>query len=289
MDKKKRILLLVASSTIVIIIVGLIIFTITNKSNNYFGKNNNEDNENIEDNAGEIIEEPTTDSLQIGEIQGFIPEANYDSSSNSETGEGDIEEVTSSDPYSIIIPYTIPGTSLTIESIGQYTGPFIEDGSDEPKANLISIVVKNNSDKLLQYAQINIKINDSQDVIFNVSTLPAGTSAVVLESTGLVEFKDGDTYKYVDSINTYLDETSLMEDKIEITKSDSKLIIKNNSNEDLGTVYVYYKYIQQGGAYLGGITYRSKFENVSAGSTVKVDAKHFSESSSKILMVDYIN
>ena len=52
---------------------------------------------------------------------------------------------------------------------------------------------------------------------------------------------------------------------------------------------MYYKYAQQGGLYLGGITYRCKFENVEVGATIEVDANHFFKDTSVILMVDYIN
>ena len=230
------------------------------------------------------IEAPTADSLEIDKILGFNPGSNNDELLEENQGETD----TTTDIFSVKVPYEIPGTSLVIESIGQYTGPFVEDGSDVPKANVASIVVKNKSSQLLQYAEINLSVND-EIITFKVSTLPAGTSALVLESTGKFEFNDNDNYRYVDSIYTYLNEASLMENKVEIIKDDKKLAIKNKSNENLGTVYVYYKYAQQGGLYLGGITYRSKFENVEAGATIEVDANHFSKDTSVILMVDYIN
>lgn len=85
-----------------------------------------------------------------------------------------------------------------------------------------------------------------------------------------------------------MDSMSLMKDKIKIIKGDDKLTVKNISNEDLGTVYVYYKNIQQGGVYLGGITYRTKFENVKKGKTIEVETSHFSKTTSEILMVDNV-
>ena len=108
-----------------------------------------------------------------------------------------------------------------------------------------------------------------------------------MESTGKIEFNKDDKYKYVDSIQAKLDNMSLMKDKVQITKQEDGVIgIKNVSGKDLGTVYVYYKYFQEGGAYLGGITYRVKFENVKAGASVEEKTSHFSKNSSEILMVD---
>lgn len=278
---KKRNLLFVIT-TIIIVIGTVFIVRNLNKSEDAIN------NEMLIENNTEVlegkIEAPTADSLEIDKILGFNPGSNNDELLEENQGETD----TTTDIFSVKVPYEIPGTSLVIESVGQYTGPFIEDGSDAPRANVASIVVKNNSSQLLQYAEINLSVND-EIITFKVSTLPAGTSALVLESTGKFEFNDDDNYRYVESIYTYLNEASLMEDKVEIIKDDKKLAIKNKSNENLGTVYVYYKYAQQGGLYLGGITYRSKFENVEVGATIEVDANHFFKDTSVILMVDYIN
>lgn len=73
-----------------------------------------------------------------------------------------------------------------------------------------------------------------------------------------------------------------------ISSEDKKIKIKNISDKDLGTVYVYYKNIQNGGAYLGGITYRAKFENMKAGATVEAETSHFYKNGSQILMVNNI-
>ena len=278
---KKRSLLFVI--TAIVIVVGTV-FIVRNLNKSEDAINNEMLIENNTEVLEEKIEAPTADSLEIDKILGFNPGSNNDELLEEKQGETD----TTTDIFSVKVPYEIPGTSLVIESIGQYTGPFVEDGSDVPKANVASIVVKNKSSQLLQYAEINLSVND-EIITFKVSTLPAGTSALVLESTGKFEFNDNDNYRYVDSIYTYLNEASLMENKVEIIKDDKKLAIKNKSNENLGTVYVYYKYVQQGGLYLGGITYRSKFENVEAGATIEVDANHFSKDTSVILMVDYIN
>ncbi len=120
------------------------------------------------------------------------------------------------------------------------------------------------------------------------SNIPAKTSALVIESTGAIEFSKDNTYEFVDSMYASISDVSLMEDKIEVNGGDNEITIKNISGEDLGTVYVYYKYIQEGGAYLGGITYRTKFENVTAGAEISEKTSHYSKTTSEILMVDYI-
>ena len=214
------------------------------------------------------VKKSTKDSAEVDKIAGF----NYE----------DQKKV-----GGLKLPYSVEKTDLVIENIGQYTGQFIEDGSDKPVANVLSLLVKNNSDKVVQYGEINIKVNGNKNAVFKVTNLPPKTSTLVMESTGKIEFNKDDKYKYVDSIQAKLDNMSLMKDKVQITKQEDGVIgIKNVSGKDLGTVYVYYKYFQEGGAYLGGITYRVKFENVKAGASVEEKTSHFSKNSSEILMVD---
>ena len=214
------------------------------------------------------VKKHTKDSLDVDKIAGF----DYQNQKN---------------VGGLTLPYKVEKTDLVIENIGQYTGQFIEDGSDKPVANVLSLLVKNNSDKVVQYGEINIKVNGNKNAVFKITNLPPKTSTLVMESTGKIEFNKDDKYKYVDSIQAKLNNMSLMKDKVQITKQEDGVIgIKNVSGKDLGTVYVYYKYFQEGEAYLGGITYRVKFENVKAGASVEEKTSHFSKNSSEILMVD---
>lgn len=219
----------------------------------------------------EAIEVPKADSVKVEEISGF-------------------NESTDEKVSGLKLPCSIENTNLVIENIGQYTGPFVEDGSDTPTSNVLSILVKNNSDQVIQYGEIKIKINDTETVIFKVSNLASKTSALIMESTGKVEYNKEDKYQVVEGLDATIDEMSMMEDKIEIVKAEKKKItIKNKTSENLGTVYVYYKNIQDGGAYLGGITYRAKFENVKAGATVEAETSHYYKDSSQIVMVDNVS
>ena len=281
---------------VVCIVIISAIWSIVGRSEN---KNVSADGNNNTEAVDDIkpIEKPTEDSLNINEITGFSNQISATVTENIDTSnneQGDNQEVNSSNSQQetvdigITLPFTVPGTSMEVLSVGQYTGPFIEDGSDAPSGNILSIVVKNNSDEMLQYGEVHLKINDNETAIFKLSSLPAKTSALVIESTGVIEFSKDNKYEFVDSMYASLSEVSLIADKIEVKAGDNEITIKNISGEDLGTVYVYYKYIQEGGVYLGGITYRTKFENVTAGAEINMKTSHFSKTTSEILMVDYI-
>ncbi|MBU5337260.1 hypothetical protein [Intestinibacter bartlettii] len=187
---------------------------------------------------------------------------------------------------SISLPYTIASTGMKIKSIGQYSGSFVEDGSDKSVSNVLSIVVTNTSGKDLQYGEIKLKAG-SKTATFKLTNVPSGKSVLALETSGM-KYSSGTNYTYAEA--TYAQTNmSMNSGKVSVSTEDSKVTIKNISGKDLGTVYVYYKNLDKSGAYLGGITYRVKFDDVKKGDTLTQSTKHFSKSNSKIIMVDTEN
>lgn len=211
------------------------------------------------------------DKLDINKIEGYTPAKSND--------EGLVANMT--------LPYSIPNKNLDILSIGQYEGKFVEDGSDDKKDNVLAIVVKNTSDKTISSGEIKLrKIGTSKSIKFIFTNLKAGSSALVMESTGEVNFNGEDKYVYVSSSVNTEESTSLMEDKIEVTTKDKNITVKNLTNKNLNTVYVYYKIVTDGNCYLGGITYRAKFENVKGEKSVTADTLHFSNKNSEIIKIE---
>ena len=211
------------------------------------------------------------DKLDINKIEGYTPAKSNE--------EGLVANMT--------LPYSIPNKNLDILSIGQYEGKFVEDGSDDKKDNVLAIVVKNTSDKTISSGEIKLrKIGTSKSIKFIFTNLKTGSSALVMESTGEVNFNGEDKYVYISSNVNTEDSTSLMEDKIEVTTKDKNITVKNLTNKNLNTVYVYYKIVTDGNCYLGGITYRAKFENVKGEKSVTADTLHFSNKNSEIIKIE---
>ena len=184
------------------------------------------------------------------------------------------------------MPYTIPDTSLEIQQLGKYSGPFLEDGSDEPQTAVTAILVKNNSGKDTQYAEIVFQVNDSETAEFTLSTIPSGASVLVMEKNKRV-YNESDVYNFDDVTYVEMDTPDLMEDKIKVTGENGKLTVENLTEENLGMVYVRYKYFFNDATYQGGITYETKFEDVGPNAVVEKEAPHYSANSSKVLMVGY--
>lgn len=220
--------------------------------------------------------EPGKDTLDTSKIQGYSAKVG-DSDKNDDSKDTEkAEQIVLSDP------------NLTVESIGAYSGSFIEDGSDEATKNVTAMLITNNSDQMLQVALIDFQVNSNETASFKVTNLPAGTSTLVLESNKR-EFSDNDTYTYGNAATGYMDQPTLEEDKVELKTENGKITLKNKTDKELKTVYVYYKYMQIGGAYLGGITYRTPFENVGAGKEAEAVAAHFNPDSSQIMGVQILD
>lgn len=219
---------------------------------------------------------PGKDTLDASKIQGYSAKVG-DSDKKDDSKETEkAEQIVLSDP------------NLTVESIGAYSGSFIEDGSDEATKNVTAMLITNNSDQMLQVALIDFQVNSNETASFKVTNLPAGTSTLVLESNKR-EFSDKDTYTYGNAATGYMDQPTLEEDKVELKTENGKITLKNKTDKELKRVYVYYKYMQIGGAYFGGITYRTPFENVGAGKEAEAVAAHFNPDSSQIMGVQILD
>ncbi|MDO4333586.1 MAG: hypothetical protein Q4C58_13000 [Eubacteriales bacterium] len=205
--------------------------------------------------------EPGKDTLDIQKIQGFTTQAGGEES-NPESAESSGQAGTVlSDP------------NLSVNAVGSYTGNFLEDGSDEPVADVASILITNNSAQMLQVGQVTFQVNDTETATFKVTNLPAGTSALVMEQNRR-EYKEDDDYSYGNTATAYIDSPSLESDKFDIEMENGKVRVINKTDQAYSRVYVYYKYVQMGGAYKGGITYRTPVENVPANGSAEAVAGH---------------
>lgn len=219
---------------------------------------------------------PGKDTLDASKIQGYSAKVGDSDKKDDSKDTEKAEQIVLSDP------------NLTVESIGAYSGSFIEDGSDEATKNVTAMLITNNSDQMLQVALIDFQVNSNETASFKVTNLPAGTSTLVLESNKR-EFSDKDTYTYGNAATGYMDQPTLEEDKVELKTENGKITLKNKTDKKLKRVYVYYKYMQIGGAYFGGITYRTPFENVGAGKEAEAVAAHFNPDSSQIMGVQILD
>lgn len=178
------------------------------------------------------------------------------------------------------------GNDLMITDLGAYTGIYMEDGSDEMVSGVMMIVVTNNGESTLQYAQVTLS-GEAGDAVFSLSTLEPGASVVVLEANRR-EYSSGDSFTSAaaEHVVFFKEELSTHEDIFKIQTLDGGFNITNISDQDItGKIEIYYK---NSGAdmYYGGITYRGSIEGgMKAGEIKQVMSQHFSASGTTIMYI----
>ena len=175
--------------------------------------------------------------------------------------------------------------TLKVVQIGRYTGIYMEDGSDEILSGIMMIQVENTSEQDLQLARIEIAYADVT-AQFEVTNLPAGKSAVLLEKNRLA-LPEGEYQSVAIKNMLYFDQAmSLEAERLEITGGTGYLDVTNISGEDIsGVIYIYYKN-SASDLYYGGITYRAKIDGgIEAGATMRVLTNHYSPDTCAIVMV----
>ena len=173
---------------------------------------------------------------------------------------------------------------LRISDIDEYAGIYLEDGTDDVVSEIMMIELKNESEEDLQLARIYITYNEAV-AEFEVTNLPAGSSAVLLEKNKSQLPASEPVKIEVHNVVFFEDKMSLLQDKLEITGADGILDVKNITQEDISDdVYIYYKH-EMNDKFYGGITYRVKVKGIPAGETIRISAAHYQQDSSKILMV----
>lgn len=179
--------------------------------------------------------------------------------------------------------YNTPDASLTIQRINGYSGMFIEDGSDKEVKNVAAIQVKNTSKQVVEYAQIEL-YNGDKKLVFEVSTLPANSSAVVMEKSKTT-FDSSKNVTYGKSTVAYTDKLEKSSDIKYKVLDNNGIEVTNKSKKDIACVRVFYKYKSEEGYYVGGITYVAKVNNLKAGTSETIYPSHFATDGGQVMMV----
>lgn len=178
------------------------------------------------------------------------------------------------------------GYGIYVTDIGKYTGMYMEDGTDEVLSNILMLVVQNNGQQDIQYAEITMQLGE-QTTLFKVTTLPVGEKMVLLEQNRMQwdETVDYDLiYPMADKVAYFQDPISTLENQLKMQITDGAINVTNISSEDItGTIMVYYKNAASDLLY-GGITYRISIDGgLKAGETRQVMTNHASDTGSRIM------
>ena len=179
--------------------------------------------------------------------------------------------------------YEVNDADIKIQHINSYSGIFIEDGSDIEVDNVAAIQVKNTSKKALEFAQIQI-YNGDKKLVFDVSSLPANSSAIIMEKNK-APLDKSKSITYGGTIGGYTNKLE-KDATIKYQKVDNNGIkVTNKSNKNISCVRIFYKYKSSEGYYIGGITYTAKINNLKAKESQTIYPSHFDSDGGEIMMI----
>lgn len=178
------------------------------------------------------------------------------------------------------------GHGLYVTEVGSYTGPFVEDGSDEPIAGVLMLKVANRGEAAIEYGVITLPVAQGQ-AEFTLSALLPGQTVVLLEQNRL-PWSSQEQYLYPLLHDTvyYTQPLDLQEDRLSLQLLEGGMNVTNISGQDItGEIVIYYKNMQQG-LYYGGITYRLRISTgLKAGESCQLVSSHLHKTATQILFL----
>lgn len=202
-------------------------------------------------------------------------------------GTAELEGFTPLDQDNLTQGITLDNADVTLDAVGIYTGKYVEDGSDTDIENVPAILVTNHGENMIETGEIQLHLGEKGIAVFEMTDIPAGKSALVLDLNKL-DCVEGVTAEYWAEFIKFAEDTSLAEDKFDITGTQGSLTLKNKTDEEYGVVYAYYKNKLTKDIYLGGITYRATFEQIPAQGEEEAEAIHYGSDTSVLTRIKII-
>lgn len=232
----------------------------------------------------EEVKQPPTDLPSKVEIlPGKEKDETEGEEEKAEAEEGEQEEG-EQEEEGVKFPCTIPGYKLALEKIAPYDGLFVEDGTNVQGQQVAMILVKNNGDYPIEYAQIAVYYGETQ-LTFAISALPVGEKLVVQEQMAQ-RLPQGVVTK-VTALVVQQAEMDLSEDKIRVTDlGEGRLKIENLTDTAFSSVRVFYKYhMPEEDVFVGGITFTVNIYRLGAKGSTIIQPAHYSSTTGRVVMV----
>ena len=186
--------------------------------------------------------------------------------------------------YGLTWPMTVPNTTLVIEVLTAYEGPFLEDGTDREVVDVAALQVCNVGDKEILQAHIELQLGDCS-YIFRGEHIPPGIPVLLLECNA---------QKYRHAVITACNgwqvastETVLKKPKVAIQdRALGTLVVTNLTDETLLDVRLYYKsWLSPPGICVGGVAYTVSIPVLKPGQTQYLYPHHFASGFSKVVCI----
>lgn len=186
------------------------------------------------------------------------------------------------------LPETVLNENLKLACVGSYSGPYWEDGSDEPVEDIWAIVVQNTGERIIAEAIISLQCGD-ETVSFKLTGLAGSCYCLVLAQDRAAFDADASVTDPICLSFAECGETTVMDfgSDFAVSPAEGILTLQNISSKTFrSAVYLCYKNYDGNGVFLGGITYRVNFGTDFAPNEVRQTAEsHFTDNSAVLYMI----
>ena len=185
---------------------------------------------------------------------------------------------------SVSFPCRVPGYDLVIHRLAPYDGLFVEDGTNATVQKVAMLLVSNEGDYPIEYAQISVQCGE-QALLFDISALPAGEKLVVQEKNGQI-LANSEAQRATAMVVRRAN-LEMSADKVEVVDNgDDTLTIRNLTKEAIPTVRVFYKYyMKDEDTFVGGIAFTVRVTRLAAESAITIQPSHYTSQTGRVVMV----
>ena len=180
------------------------------------------------------------------------------------------------------LPHRISCTSICVNRVVSYDGPFYEDGTGREVLDIAALEICNQGDVVIPYACIIVK-TEKREYLFQATMIPVDTPVLVQESHAQPYFTEeivnifgwNTVRKCSKTYDISIKETGIAE-----------LTLKNNSADRAENLTVYYRtYYSEGNVYCGGKAFSVKIPPIEPGETKKLHPEYYVSGYSRIVNI----
>lgn len=184
----------------------------------------------------------------------------------------------------ITFPCEVPGYRLRLERLAPYKGLFVEDGTNVQVDDVAMLLVSNQGDYPIEYAQIAVQYG-SELLMFDISALPAGERLVVQEKNGK-PVPAGQPH-YAKALVVRRADMEMSRDQVQVTDNgDNTLTITNLTDATIPAVRVFYKYFMENeDVFVGGIAFTVQVEDLGPHASITIQPSHYTSQTGRVVMV----
>ncbi len=197
-------------------------------------------------------------------------------------GEALAPEQVSTRAADIILPASVPGTTLLAQQLSAYEGPFLEDGSGREVVDVAALHILNTGDQEILNACITLQ-TEKGSYVFYGEHIPPGVTVVLLEINAAAYRQCA--IKACSGWQETLD--AAQQEGLRITDKDNgTLVVTNTTDQTLHNLRLYYKsWLSPPDVYMGGITYSIAIPQLGPGQTEMLCPDRYATGYSRVVSV----